>query len=144
LDIIAELGAELTRLCENHGIEPEPGNFASNGYLLDAEATRRLKESGVSRVQITLDGDRDIHKARRPHGSGRSTFDRILDNIAATCEILNVQVRINVDRSNVDTALGALASLVARGLQGKVGVYFGHVKPFTQACADIAATCLSD
>lgn len=144
LDLIAELGAELSRLCERHGVEPQPGSIVSNGYLLDAAAARRLADSGVGRAQITLDGDRETHDGRRPHRSGKPTFDRILDNVAAICDLLKVQVRINVDRSNAGTALGALNALAARGLQAKVGVYFGHVKPFSEACGDIAATCLSD
>ena len=60
-----------------------------------------------------------------------------------TCDLLEIEIRINLDRSNVDHALGALESLAACGLQEKVGVSFGHVKPYTEACSDVATACLS-
>ena len=72
----------------------------------------------------SCDGDRDTHDQRRPLRSGRGTFDRIVDNVAHTCEILETRIRINVDRSNSHTATGALEALESRGLQGKVAIYF--------------------
>ncbi|MDY6877277.1 MAG: radical SAM protein [Chloroflexota bacterium] len=143
IDIIEALSAKFAALCEIYDVPMNPGSIVTNGYLLTERVAKRLKNAGISRAQITLDGDRDTHDRRRPLRSGRGTFDRIVDNVARTCEILETQIRINVDRSNAHTATGALEALESRGLQGKVGIYFGHVKPFTEACADIAAACLS-
>lgn len=144
VDIIEDLSAKLFALCEKYDVPMNPGSIITNGYLLTEHVAKRLKKAGISRAQITLDGDRKTHDRRRPLQGGRGTFDRILDNVARTYNILDIQIRINIDRSNVDTALGALEALEARGLQGKVGTYFGHVKPFTEACADVAAACLSN
>ena len=36
----------------------------------------------------------------------------------------------------------ALDELIEHGLQG-IPAYFGHVKPFTEACAGIVSDCLS-
>lgn len=34
--------------------------------------------------------------------NGGATFDRIVSNLNKVCEIIPIQVRINVDKSNVD------------------------------------------
>ncbi len=144
MDIIEGLSAEPSALCDTYDLPTQSGSIITNGYLLNERLAKRLKEAGISRAQITLDGDRETHDDRRPLRGGRGTFDRIVDNVTRTCDILDIQIRINIDRNNLDAALGALEALEARGLQGNVRTYFGHVKPFTEACADVAAACLSN
>ena len=116
-----------------------PGDHHHQRLLLTEKTARRLKAAGIEEAQVTLDGDRDTHDRRRPLQGGVGTFDRILENVAASRDILNIQIRINVDRSNADTAVAALDALAEHGLEG-IPAYFGHVKPFTEACAGIAST----
>jgi uncharacterized protein len=143
LDLIEALSARLRALCQQCGVEFLPASIVTNGYLLTAQVAERLRAAGVKEAQITLDGDRATHDQRRPLQGGGGTFDRILDNVAAVGSILDIKVRINVDRDNADTAVGALDALAGRRLQG-TPVYFGHVKLYTEACAGVASACLSD
>jgi uncharacterized protein len=143
LDLIETLSGRLRALCEGHGVDLLPADIVSNGYLLNAQVAERLRALGIQEAQITLDGDRATHDQRRPLRGGGGTFDRILDNLAAVGSILDVKIRINVDRDNAATALGALDALADRGLQD-TAVYFGHVKPYSEACAGVATACLSD
>ena len=143
LDLIESLSAQLRSLCERHGAQYQASDIVTNGYLLTEKVAQRLKEAGITQAQVTLDGDRETHDQRRPLQGGHGTFDRILDNVAATRSILDIQIRINIDRSNAGTAVAALDALVEHGLQG-LPAYFGHVQPFTEACSGIASACLSD
>jgi len=143
LDLIEALSARLRALCQQHSVEFRPASIVTNGYLLTAQVAERLRAAGVKEAQITLDGDRATHDQRRPLRGGGGTFDLILDNMAAVGSMLDIKVRINVDRGNADTAVGALDALAGRGLQG-TPVYFGHVKPYSEACAGVASACLSD
>ncbi len=143
LNEIEAMSAQMRAACERHGVEYTPGDIITNGFLLTKEVTQRLKAAGIAQAQVTLDGDRATHNRRRPLRGGLGTFDRILDNVAAARDILDIQIRINIDRSNSSTAVGALDALIEHGLQG-IPAYFGHVKPFTEACASIASDCLSD
>ena len=108
LDVIEALSAQLRDACERHGAQYLPATIITNGFLLTEKTARRLKAAGIEEAQVTLDGDRDTHNRRRPLQGGVGTFDRILENVAASRDILKIQIRINVDRSNVDTAVGAL------------------------------------
>jgi uncharacterized protein len=144
LGLIEGLSGRLRDLCERHKVEVQGCGVVTNGYLLTAKVAKRLKSAGITDAQVTLDGDRETHNARRPlRHSGSGTFDRILENVAATRGILDIQIRINVDRDNAGTAIAALDALAERGLQG-TPAYFGHVQAFTDACAGAASTCLSD
>jgi uncharacterized protein len=143
LDLIEALSAQLRDACGRHGARYLPANIVTNGYLLTEKVAQRLKAAGITQAQVTLDGDRDTHNRRRPLQGGVGTFDCILDNVAAVRDILDIQIRINVDRSNASTAVAALDALVEHGLQG-MPAYFGHVKPYTEACAGMASDCLSD
>jgi uncharacterized protein len=143
LPIIERLAGRLHGACEQRGVTRPGDSIVTNGYLLTRRAADRLKGAGVARAQVTLDGGSRAHNARRPLANGRPTFDRILENLSAVADVLDIQVRINVDRSNADTAVGALDALAAAGLQHRVVPYFGHVQAFSDLCSDIAGTCLS-
>ncbi len=143
LDMIEALSGKLGALCQRLGMEILPASIVTNGYLLSAQVAERLRAAGIKEAQITLDGDRVTHDQRRPLRDGDGTFDRILDNVSVARDILDIKVRINVDRDNAGTAVGALGALAGRGLQG-TPVYFGHVKPYSEACAGVASACLSD
>lgn len=144
LDLIETLSERLRALCERRGVDLLPADIVSNGYLLSVQVAERLRTLGIQEAQITLDGDRATHDQRRPLRGGGGTFDGILDNLAAVSNILGIKVRINVDRDNASTALGALDALADRGLQDTTAVYFGHVKPYSEACAGVTSACLSD
>ena len=53
----------------------------TNGYLLNKEFADALDEMNITKVQITLDGQENVHNKRRPLKTGRGTFDRIIENI---------------------------------------------------------------
>ncbi len=143
LDLIEGLSRRFRALCRRHGVEILPANVVTNGYLLSAQIAERLREAGIKAAQITLDGDRATHDQRRPLRGGGGTFDRILDNVAAVGSILDTKIRINVDRNNASTAVGALDALADRDLHN-TPVYFGHVKAYSEARSGVASACLSD
>jgi uncharacterized protein len=87
----------------------------TNGYDLEAFVPA-LAAARVKEVQVTLDGPAAIHDARRPHGSGRGTFDRILRGVDALIAAqVPVNLRVVADRENLPS-LPSLARLAdARG-----------------------------
>lgn len=87
----------------------------TNGYDLEAFVPT-LAAAKVKEVQVTLDGPGPIHDARRPHGSGRGTFERIVRGIdALVAAQVPVNLRVVADRENLP-ALPDLARLAeARG-----------------------------
>jgi uncharacterized protein len=82
----------------------------TNGYDLEAFVPA-LAAAKVKEVQVTIDGPAAIHDARRPHGSGRGTFARIVRGVdALVAAQVPVNLRVVADRENLP-GLPALARL---------------------------------
>ncbi len=143
LDIIERLVGRLGKLCEEKDICFPPMSMITNGYLLSSDVVAVLKGLNITSVQITLDGPPAVHDSRRKLANGGGTFSTILENVRGALGIVDVSVRINVDRSNVAALDGLFEVFAAGGLGGKLPFYFGHVQPYGDACADIGSACLS-
>src|SRR5512138_2393801 len=82
----------------------------TNGHDL-AAFLPALRAGPVKEVQVTLDGPRAVHDRRRPHASGRGTFDRIVAGVDALVAAgIPVNLRVVADRENLPS-LPALADL---------------------------------
>jgi uncharacterized protein len=84
----------------------------TNGDDLAAFVTA-LARGPVKEVQVTIDGPREVHDRRRPHASGRGTFDRVMAGVEGLVAAgVPVNLRVVADRDNLP-ALPELAGLVA-------------------------------
>ena len=109
-------------------------SMITNGYLFDDEKISRLNELGIGYLQITLDGRRETHDARRYRKDGAPTYDRILENIG---KILKtdfrgmIHVRVNVDSRNEDEfpdVYNTIRTMFPADFGKRITVYPGFVK----------------
>lgn len=85
----------------------------TNGHDLEA-FVEELRAAPIREIQVTLDGPQAVHDARRPHGSGRGSFSRVVAGVDALVAAgLPVNLRVVADRENLE-ALPALAGLAER------------------------------
>ena len=125
-----EVIEDVTARVQALEIEYAGAGLVTNGYLLSAEKIARLGDLQINSVQITLDGPKQVHDARRALAGGGPTYARILENVAllmaspykGTCAI-----RVNLDRGNLEGFLELRAELLARFEGKKLSVYAGHV-----------------
>lgn len=74
----------------------------TNGYEID-QFENILGENGIYRLQITVDGLKEIHNKRRIHYKNHDTFDKIIDNIElALNKGVIIIVRMNSDGKNIE------------------------------------------
>ena len=99
----------------------------TNGYLLDEDMCRDLRDRRVGAVQVSLDGPPEIHDRMRPLANGDSTFWRIVKNLHHAVDYFSISVRMNVDVGNFPHTEELLKILEAEGLSGKVAVYPGQI-----------------
>ncbi len=142
--LIQNLQTRLLELADKHHVEVMPGMIISNGYLLDVAMAKKLKELKVDRAQITIDGPESVHDRRRKLVNGQGSFKRIIDNLEGTADILDVNVRVNVDRTNIESAFEVVEILRQRDILRKVKIRFAQVTPSGSACADIREDCIGD
>lgn len=119
-------------------------SIVTNGYLLNAKNVKILEDIGVGRIQVTLDGPREIHDERRMLTNGHGSYNRIIDNLATNMDKLramNVYIRVNVDRRNLESTFKLIDDLVHHGLHKWCKLYFARLENPTEYCGNIKSMC---
>jgi uncharacterized protein len=103
-DVLRGLSGRLQSVCDEAGAGYNAA-MVTNGSLLSRETIEELTGGGIRSFHVTLDGTAEFHDARRAPsssagGADGATFDRIVENIEAASERAQVNVRLNVGRSN--------------------------------------------
>ena len=75
-------------------------SMVTNGSLLTRKTAEELSVLGLKSAQITLDGPPDVHNCYRPFKSGKDSFDTLIENIKATCGIIDISIGGNYDQSS--------------------------------------------
>jgi len=115
LPLLERLSAGFIAACSHRGVV-YAAQLVTNGTLLTNSVVQRLRRIGVSQVQVTLDGLRGTHDARRRwNKSRRSSFDDIMDGLRATIGQIPVRLRVNVDDRNISDAMDLLALFAKEG-----------------------------
>ncbi len=87
----------------------------TNGYELD-RFIGLLKDHPFLFLQVTVDGVGETHDGRRFLAGGQGTYERIMDNIGLALENgISIHVRVNVNRSNLDSAMALPEAFRQRG-----------------------------
>ncbi|HBV96361.1 MAG: hypothetical protein JL50_19430 [Peptococcaceae bacterium BICA1-7] len=143
---IYDLSSRFLEACQELNCYYSAG-IITNGVLLDGETARRLAtECSINFCQVTLDGPRSVHNARRPFKDGSGTYDAILKNLQEASRYLRINIRINIDSENEVNYLELLDDLELYNLKDKADIHIGMVEPvgFARVCADTTSKCLDD
>lgn len=140
---IEQISTELIPFCEERNILYS-ANIITNGYCLSQDNARMLRSMKVTYAQITIDGLEEIHNARRKLKNGSGSFWAIVKNIEAVKDILQVVIRVNVDRENMQ-GIDALTDFFIHDMQWgrNPSFYLAPIDKATEACKVDLGTCLS-
>ena len=124
------LSDRFIEICERHRVQYS-ASMISNGYAFNLENVRLLDTYRIGSIQITLDGMKDVHEMRRPLLDNTASFDQIIGNMKLIQEQSNaiVHLRINVDKSNIDSAHELLLYCSENGFFD-IDVNLGMMKAF--------------
>lgn len=115
-DAIRLLSEHFIPLCEKHNI-PFSASIITNGILLDKENWFFLKNNGVTDVQVTIDGAKEVHEAYRPLKNAKGkNYDKILENLSIMPLGMNTNIRINTDKRVAATLPQLLSDLQSYGI----------------------------
>ncbi|HLD28464.1 MAG TPA: radical SAM protein [Patescibacteria group bacterium] len=138
---LRRLNDRFMAICSHDGTKYET-SITTNGYLLTPEIIKYLTHIPITHLQITIDGPPETHNISRPLKDGGPTFDVILDNIVLAVENgLDVFIRTNITRCNIDQVHKLYPILAGRGLKNKVRVLLKPVvsspaNPCEEDCLD--------
>lgn len=142
MDVVEDLSLRFLDSCEKKG-SPYKAHLITNGYLLNESMRTHLRNSRVSMVQVSLDGNREFHDAVRCLPNKKPTYDTVLGNVEDSCDEFTIYLRINVDKRNHLALPDLFSDLEARGLAEKVFLYFGHLDNVNENSVGHAESCLT-
>jgi uncharacterized protein len=116
--------------CGRHGVAFS-GGMTTNATILSEDRLDWLARHGVTAFQITLDGPRETHNARRVwHGGVTGTFDMVWDRLAmiraSDVAGLEVTIRLHFDMRSwvfLPGFIGELAETFLRDPRFKLAFY---------------------
>lgn len=138
LNVIEKLSERFIAISEENKIL-YTAFIITNGTLYTKETAEKLKNLKVRGAQITLDGDKMIHDQRRPFRNGKGTFDQILKNIRETADIISINLRVNVDKTNIDQTHSFFEKLkkeewFSQGVGKTISISYGYVQKYSNTC----------
>lgn len=143
-EMISNLSESFIELCDKHECSYST-DLVSNCHLLDKLLAEKLKEDcRIESVQPTIDGPKEIHDKRRPLRNGKGSFERIIGNLKEICDIIRVNIRVNVDTQNIAYMLQLLDFLSDEGLKEKCSLYFARTDSPTEACKSVSEYCYTN
>lgn len=95
--VMKPIALAAKELCDKHGVSFQ-SEITTNGYLLKPEMVTFLKEINLQSIQITLDGEKELHDKIRFNKDKKPTYDKIVQNISLLASKLrpnNLALRIN-------------------------------------------------
>ncbi|QPJ86734.1 radical SAM protein (plasmid) [Sarcina sp. JB2] len=92
---------DIENVCKNNQIKLNI-EIITNGYLFDKDKIDYLLKFNLENVQITLDGEKNVHDSRRCLNNGGKTFETIINNLdyLLTTNLKHVTIRVNLDFKN--------------------------------------------
>lgn len=143
-DTIVDISKEFIEYCKKSNIGYKPF-LITNGTLLDSNMAKMLKSKcGINSAQITIDGVKEKHNNRKRLINGQDSFNEIIRNIDEIKDIIDVTIRINVDKDNINYIDELVDFLMyAQKWENKVQIYFSPVFSNNDICSSISNKCFS-
>ncbi|MCR0315834.1 SPASM domain-containing protein [[Clostridium] innocuum] len=126
-DVIERISRELIEICEANNVD-YGASIITNGYLLNEDIIKKMVDCKIKTMQITLDGNKEMHDTRRVLKNGQGTFDCILNNVIKFAgKGPLIHLRVNSDKSNPHAYKDVINILKENNISDKVIVNLGKV-----------------
>lgn len=115
-------------------------SIITNGYLLTKNIIQEFERFKIGRVQITIDGPKELHDKRRYLKNGGATFDKILANLVNLSQLapnIHIGIRVNLDLENKDEFISIYNTITQLQLKN-VSIHPAFVKDHTGNCTTCA------
>jgi len=141
LDLIEKLSIAFMDICREYKVAYGAA-MMTNGYLLTKDVALKLRELRIGAIQICLDGPQKVHDKRRPLANGKGSYEVILRNMAKVKDLLEINLRVNVDKTTRKKDFGELLNDLAQNqLKDRIKLFFGNVEVANEVCVNIAENC---
>ena len=114
--MLEDIASRMKTWCEERGTAFK-FMMQTNGALLTPELVDRYMKLGLARVQVSVDGTKEVHDRQRPmRGSGQGTFDVVIGNLMAVADKIKVGIAASYDKGDPSGVIELLDYLDSIGL----------------------------
>lgn len=99
IDIIEKMSKEILEITDKYGLKYSSA-MSTNGYFLTQKNIDILEKCRLTRIQVTLDGMKELNDKTRVLVDGTGTFDIIINNLMQLRTGIKIYVRINLNKEN--------------------------------------------
>lgn len=105
----------------------------TNGTTINLYSDLLKKYNNVI-IQITLDGDKEVHDTRRITANQKGTFDKIVSSIDQLVSLgIKTHLRTNINQDNIDSLPGLIAFIKEKEWV-QTGLVYPYVAPVLDYC----------
>ncbi len=128
--VMEYISSRMKNWCDSRRIKFKM-SLQSNGALLTPEFVDRYRPLGLVGAQVSMDGTKEVHDRNRPmRGSGRGTFDIIIQNLLAVADKIKITIACGYDKGDPSGILELLDYLEEIGLLKKLkGFTYSPIHP---------------
>lgn len=134
-----KLNNKLKEVSKKYRVEYS-GKVTTNGMALSLALYEELiTDFNIKGIEITLDGSREFHDARKYTVTKKGSFDIIFKNLVDIVksplynkEVSFINIRCNVDQRNIEGVVPLLKLFVENGIQQQINFYFTNVYSWAQ------------
>ena len=127
------ISSKLKQKLDLLNIELQIG-IMSNGTLASKNKIESLMNFGLYKVEISLDGEMNMHNSRRPLKKKGNSFGQTISNIFEINDLIPIIIRVNVDHQNIESIKQMLIDLETLGLKKNISIYFTPVINCGESC----------
>jgi uncharacterized protein len=126
-EIVYPLSLKIKKLCKLNDVEFAHSS-TTNGYLLDIDRIRKLKEIQMNNFQITLDGNEKLHDKIRYDKDTKKSYKKIIENMNLLAENndCKISLRINFTKKTLET-IKDISNDISDKSRNKVEICFQQV-----------------
>lgn len=115
-NVIKEFSEFVLAICAKYNLDFS-ASIITNASLLDAKTWELLDKCKIYRVQITIDGQKDMHNQVRFYANGKGSYDHIMNNLSLMpSDKFNITIRINGDKAVFQSVPLLFSDFEKRGL----------------------------
>lgn len=130
---ISKLSAIVTQICNRYNVKLL-SFMSTNGYLINDNNIKMLKDLNLNNLYISIDGDEKYHDSTRILASGKPTFMTIMNNLhILQTNKIPYTIRINITKENSES-INSLMDKFKKFNVSPRQVYLGHIQDYTENC----------
>ena len=128
-ELIKTMALEILQYCNERSVSIS-SEIVTNASMINVTSIDFFRNIGIRRVHISMDGMKNEYERRKAYADGKDYFEHIISCAQLLSKHgIQVMIRINVDKNNVDSCsrlIGYLCETIPHEAEVHVAPLYGY------------------